>query len=253
VVNIVVDNQIQYKDIKLVVFDKDGTLFDLHKYWSFVIKQRATYFAEKYGHSSKNIFESLTKIMGLVNGNCISKKGPIGIRPRSYIKNEVYNTLQKSGFNLSLNDIDIGFNQVDRLVDMELNSLIDKLPGVDNLIKSLKNLGCYVTLATTDIQQRTIITLKHANMNSTFDFIIASDDVIESKPNREMIDKIIFQFSEINYSQVLLIGDSIVDLEMAKNSGINFIGVKTGTNADEFISSGELMVDYLSDIQLMAE
>jgi len=250
-VNLVADN-ICFNNIKLVVFDKDGTLFDLHKYWSFVIKQRALYFSDKYDCSSDKVYDVLTKNMGLVNENYISKKGPIGIKSRAFIINKVHKTLKNQVDNLSLNEVKDGFNKVDKIIDQELSNLVEKLPGVDYLISSLKNSGCFIALATTDIKQRTIKTLRHMKMESNFDYIVASDEVHESKPDREMIDTIISKYTGISCSQVVLIGDSMADLKMAKNSEIHFIGVKTGTNANEFISSGEPMVNYLTDIKLTA-
>ena len=70
----------------------------------------------------------------------------------------------------------------------------------------------------------------------------------KSKPNKEMIDKIISNFKDIKNSQVVLIGDSIADVNLAKNAGIHFVGVKTGTNADDFLMASDILVENLSDI-----
>ena len=47
-----------------------------------------------------------------------------------------------------------------------------------------------------------------------------------------------------------MIGDSISDLEMAKNANINFIGVTTGANSDEFIRNSEFLVESLLGIEV---
>ena len=247
-VNLIVDNK-SFNDIKLVVFDKDGTLLDLHKYWSFVIKQRAIYFSEKYKSAYVlNLLDELTKVMGLVNENYISKKGPIGIHPRSHIVNIVYKKLNSYEFEIEHKDVEEGFVIVDGIVDQNLNHLVEKLPGVDYLLSILKNLGCYIALATTDVSQRTYKTLNHAGIGTSFDCLISSDQVKKSKPNSEMIKKIISNFTDIKNSQILLIGDSIADVNLAKNAGIHFIGVKTGTNADDFLIASDILVENLSDI-----
>jgi len=248
VVNLIVDNK-SFNDIKLVVFDKDGTLFDLHKYWSFVIKQRAVYFSDKYKSAYVlNLLDELTKVMGLVDENYISKKGPIGIHPRSHIVNIVLKKLNSYGFEIEHKDVEEGFVIVDEIVDQNLNNLVEKLPGVDYLLSLLKNLGCYIALATTDVSQRTYKTLNYAGIEKSFDCLISSDQVKKSKPNSEMIKKIISNFTDINNSQILLIGDSIADVNLAKNAGIHFIGVKTGTNADDFLIASDILVENLSDI-----
>ena len=51
-------------------------------------------------------------------------------------------------------------------------------------------------------------------------------------------------------NNVILIGDSASDLEMAKNANINFIGVTTGANSDEFIRNSEHLVENLLGIEV---
>ena len=46
----------------------------------------------------------------------------------------------------------------------------------------------------------------------------------------------------------MLIGDSIADVNLAKNAGIHFIGVKTGTNPDDFLIASDILLENLSDI-----
>lgn len=247
-VNLVVGNKI-FNDIKLVVFDKDGTLFDLHNYWAFVIKQRAIFFSNKYKSSGvSNLFDELTHEMGLVDENYISKKGPIGIQPRSDIVKIVYKKLKSYGFEIKLIDVEKGFINVDKIVDQNLNHLVKKLPGVDYLLSILNKLDCFIAVATTDVSQRTSKTLNYAGIRKSFDCLISSDQVEKSKPNREMIDKIISNFKDIKNSQVVLIGDSIADVNLAKNAGIHFIGVKTGTNADDFLLASDILTENLSNI-----
>ena len=153
-----------------------------------------------------------------------------------------------SEFEIEHKDVEEGFVIVDESIDQNLNHLVEKLPGVDYLLSILKNLGCYIALATTDVSQRTYKTLNHAGIGTSFDCLISSDQVKKSKPNSEMIKKIISNFTDINNSQILLIGDSIADVNLAKNAGIHFIGVKTGTNADDFLIASDILVENLSDI-----
>ncbi len=56
----------------------------------------------------------------------------------------------------------------------------------------------------------------------------------------------------INRDNVVLIGDSTSDLEMAKNANINFIGVTTGANSDGFIINSEFLVDSLLKIKVLS-
>jgi phosphoglycolate phosphatase len=249
-VNLIVAEE-SLNDIELVIFDKDGTLFDLHKYWSFVIKERAKYFASFFtNHEVNSVFSMLIGVMGLIENDRISKIGPIGIKPRDYIIDLVYSALKIKSPNFSMKDVEYGFELIDSIIDNNFGKVIKKLPGVDEIISALKERGCLIVVATTDIEQRAITAFEYAKMLDYFDYIVGSDQVLHSKPDSEMVDVILDKFNYINRDNVVLIGDSISDLEMAKNANINFIGVTTGANSDEFIRNSEFLVESLLGIEV---
>jgi len=237
--------------IKLVIFDKDGTIFDLHKYWSFVIKERANYFSKLPLNSNINkVSENLKESMGLLKSDMLNKNGPVGVESRSYIVGLVCEVLGKFNYTINEHEVENGFKLIDKLIDKNLDKTIYKLPGVDRILDSLNNKMCYVTLATSDISSRAISTLTYANIIGKFDYIVASDQVCNPKPHKEIILKIISNFDSILPNEVVLIGDSMTDIDTAKNSGINFIGVNTGSSSVEFIERSNLLVDNLLDLEV---
>jgi len=247
-VNLIVAEE-SLNDIELVIFDKDGTLFDLHQYWSFVIIERAKYFSNMFSHPESDfIYSELLSSMGLVENNKINNVGPVGVRSRNFIIKLVYRIINDKDANIDIKDIEKGFVVVDSIVDHNFKSLIEKLPGVDDLILSLKESGCLIALATTDVSQRAIKALKYSQISNFFDYIIGSDNVMHTKPDSEMVDKILSKLNIVDRNNVVLIGDSITDLNTAINSKISFIGAMTGSNSDEFIKNTEFLVDDLSEI-----
>ena len=97
-------------NIKLAIFDKDGTIFDIHKYWSFIIKERARYFSKLVPSSNTDrIIEDLVVSMGLVKDNKLSKNGPVGIKSRAYIIDLVYKIVNKYENIISKSEIKNGF------------------------------------------------------------------------------------------------------------------------------------------------
>jgi phosphoglycolate phosphatase len=247
-VNLIVAEE-SLNDIELVIFDKDGTLFDLHQYWSFVIIERAKYFSNMFSHPESDfIYSELLSSMGLVENNKINNVGPVGVRSRNFIIKLVYRIINDKDANIDIKDIEKGFVVVDSIVDHNFKSLIEKLPGVDDLILSLKESGCLIALATTDVSQRAIKALKYSQISNFFDYIIGSDNVMHTKPDSEMVDKILSKLNIVDRNNVVLIGDSITDLNTAINSNISFIGTMTGSSSDEFIKNTELLVDDLSKI-----
>jgi phosphoglycolate phosphatase len=69
--------------------------------------------------------------------------------------------------------------------------------------------------------------LKHLNVYQYFDYIIGHDMVKNSKPDPEMILKILNKF-DLNKNETILIGDSHKDLYAAKNAQIDCILVNWG-------------------------
>ena len=74
---------------EIILFDKDGTLIDIHHYWSSMLKLRAALIIDKWfkNHiNKKNIERDLIDSMGvdLLSGK-IKLKGPVGIKSRNYI------------------------------------------------------------------------------------------------------------------------------------------------------------------------
>ena len=249
-VKIITDNFF-IDNIKLVVFDKDGTIFDLHKYWSFVITERAKYFSLLVSDINKNvIIDELVNSMGMVKDGKLSKNGPVGVKSRSYIIEVGYQIVKRYRGITSKDEIEDGFKFVDKVVDNNLDKVVDKLPGVDKLIHSLKGHGCFIAMATSDISKRAFSVLNHAEIIDYFDCVLASDQVTNPKPSSEIIHKIMSDFDNIKSSEVVLIGDSIVDLKTAKNSGINFIGVRTGSCSNELIQQSDFLVNSLLDIRI---
>ena len=249
-VNLIVAEE-SLNDIELVIFDKDGTLFDLHQYWSFVIIERAKYFSNMFSHPESDfIYSDLLSSMGLVENNKINNVGPVGVRSRNFIIKLVYRIINDKDANIDIKDIEKGFVVVDSIVDHNFKSLIEKLPGVDDLILSLKESGCLIALATTDVSQRAIKALKYSQISNFFDYIIGSDNVMHTKPDSEMVDKILSKLNIVDRNNVVLIGDSITDLNTAINSNISFIGTMTGSNSDKFILNTEFLVNSLAEIKL---
>jgi phosphoglycolate phosphatase-like HAD superfamily hydrolase len=48
----------------------------------------------------------------------------------------------------------------------------------------------------------------------------------------------------------VLIGDSVADLDMSINSGIRFIGVKTGLHSNRFLLDSRILVDTLLEVKV---
>jgi phosphoglycolate phosphatase len=76
------------------------------------------------------------------------------------------------------------------------------------------------------------------DLSHYFDMVVTALDVIKSKPDPESMLKIL-ESLRLNPSEVLYVGDSIVDLQTAQSSGVTFIAYK-----NDKISTGIVINDH---------
>ncbi len=91
--------------------------------------------------------------------------------------------------------------------------------------------------------------LKHLKVDHFFDYVVGHDMVTESKPNPEMILKIINKFN-LNHNECILVGDSHKDLYAANNAQIDCILVNWGFtdhNSNDSVQTVEQLKQKLNE------
>jgi len=77
-----------------------------------------------------------------------------------------------------------------------------------------------------------------------FDMVVTALDVKNPKPHPESIEKIIQRFN-LNREEIVFVGDSEIDKQTAKSSGIRFIAYKNREMAnDAFIEDHLALLDF---------
>lgn len=125
--------------------------------------------------------------------------------------------------------------------------------GVVELIHRLKGAGFVLGILSTKFRYRICQILDRYDLTGQFSVIVGGEDVRDHKPHPEGV----FSFlSEVSMTQeeVVLVGDSLVDAEVARRSGIDFLAVLTGTtSADDFSDySPVAIVNSVTEIECHA-
>lgn len=238
-------------NVKMVIFDKDGTLIDIHHYWCSMIEYRAEFFVKSINIENKEeLYNSLVDNMGI---DLISKKmkpqGPVGIKPRNFIVDVVLNTMLEYDKNYTKEIVESIFKEVDEYSKTKLNHIVKVLPNVKNLLEDLKQSNIQISIATTDLTQRAILAMKSLKLESYFVDIVGADLVENAKPNPDLVEYILRK-NNLSKEDVIVVGDSMADLNMAKNAKCRFLAVKTGLYSDEFIRYSEKIVDDFRYIEV---
>ena len=249
---IIVNNK-SFHNIELVLFDKDGTLIDIHHYWVSMIKLRAALLINRYFDGVNDKMESdLIDLMGVnIRSNKMKSDGPVGVKPREFIVNIVTQFLVKNKVYINNSDTEDLFKEVDASTEGKILPLIKLLPNVRELLQNLKDCHVKVAIVSTDITHRAVTAMKAVKLDNFFDIIIGGDKVEKTKPSPDLALRVM---SELNVSgdNVIVVGDHLVDMQMAQSANISVnIGVLTGISSkDDFFGKNVEIIDNLSFINV---
>ena len=238
-------------NIDLIIFDKDGTLIDVHYYWCGMIELRAEKLSKDYVgvFNQQAVRQELMSNMGIdLHTRKIKTEGPVGVKPREFIIKICYQTLKKYCESITVDQISSTFQAIDECSKQDLAALVKPLRGVEDLLLFLEKKNIKIAIATVDLTSRAKLAMDSIGLVNYFDYIVGSDLVKKSKPSPDLVNYICDKML-VDKNRVIVVGDSIVDLEMAESAGVGFIGVKTGLHSPEFLSGSKILVDDLTYIE----
>lgn len=237
------------KQIKGILFDKDGTLMDFYSSWVLVVTQLVDRLFEKleitYCPELKN---DLLFSIGF-HENEVDPGGFLAIGTTQDIYGAFVNVLV---------NVDVCQEKINGLEDWmteELFSLTkanrDNLkPTADlpGLLVQLRRHGMKIGIATADDRDSTKFFLDKIGIKSYFDFI-GTSDYFEKKPNPSMIQAFC-EIANISAEEVAVAGDTVVDLQFAKNGSAGLaIGVLSGVSGTSQLSGlADLIIESVGDI-----
>ncbi|EWH09703.1 HAD family hydrolase [Catenovulum agarivorans DS-2] len=98
----------------------------------------------------------------------------------------------------------------------------------EELLIKLKNAGCLLAVATGKSRAGLNRVFNSTGLAHLFDASICADES-QSKPHPAMLETLLTKL-DVSKQQTVMIGDTVHDLQMALNAGIDSIGVTCGVN-----------------------
>jgi len=130
-------------------------------------------------------------------------------------------------------------------------------PGIDNLLKKLKDSGKTLILATSKVEAQARTVLEHFDILKYFDFTAGCEVDGRRSKKDEVIEYCLEHFgilSDEEKAQAVMIGDRNHDIIGAGKNGIESIGVLYGYGSVEEITNGEYKADYVvNDVDGLTE
>lgn len=221
-------------EIKGILFDKDGTLFDYHQTWMPLNHKAAAVTARGDAELAHTL---------MVAG---------GWQPQTNTVSS--GSLLAAHTNREIVEAWMEFVpgwEIDHLTDL-LNNLFTEggtetaMPVTDLpvFLQGLRDIKLTVGVATSDSESSAIAMLRHFGAADLMDFIAGFDSGHGPKPEPGMVHAFCTT-TDLSLSEVIMVGDNRHDMEMGRNAGVAFcVGVLTGTSNREEL---EREADYVLD------
>jgi phosphoglycolate phosphatase len=227
VIDIIINKDV-IPNINLLIFDKDGTLIELYHYWSQMVALRAELICRRLGLNDE-YREGLMYDMGVdLKKNILRPDGPVGLKKREVVMQAAIDYLHGRGHDNTYNLCFDVFGEVDELSSLDLQKYIKPIDGTATLLNEAHLKGCKIAIATTDKSVRAKLAFRFLGLEEKIDIVLGADHVKESKPDPEMIFKILKELN-IQPDNAIMVGDALIDVQMGINAGLKAsIGVLTG-------------------------
>ncbi|HEK9101647.1 HAD family hydrolase [Bacillus pfraonensis] len=209
--------------IKAILFDKDGTLMDFHSIWIKVAEELVAELVELH---------RLPQSLRLTILEKIGVEGAF-VHPRSVLAAGTSHDIAKicCKYIPSVKESDMHHWISEKLFTLmyEHRSHMRMTADLPKLLQVLKEKGLILGIVTADDFAPTELFLKQCQLETFFDYIVASDTFPAQKPDKQIVESFCEEFG-LDPREVVVVGDTPTDLHLAKNSGACYaIGVLSGT------------------------
>ena len=237
-----------YKNIDLIIFDKDGTLFKLYPYCSKMVFERTKAICNELEKHDKTLQDWLILIMGVdLENHRIFPEGPIGVYSKYYAQDMLFEKMNSKGYNISKKELKNAFETADKNIN-RIEYLKDALVPVPGMIKFIEDISdkCNCAIYSNDMTKRLNDTLKLFGIEKNFNSILGSDLVEKHKPDPMGVNMILEEL-KIPPEKTAFIGDSVLDIECGKRAKCKYLlSVLSDISDLKFLksNSNELIKDF---------
>lgn len=200
--------------VKAVVFDLDGTLAEFNLDYKTIRAETLQYLVNQGFPASifslkETIFEMLKKA-------------------KVYLRNNgeriAFSTIQKHVFSIALKQ------------ELKAARETSLLPGVFEILKTLKKMKLKLAVFTLNSQQSTEYILENFRVKQFFDVIVAREAVNNVKPHRSHLSAVL-EALKVDADEAVVVGDSVVDMKSAKILKVAAAGIASDNDAAKKLNS----------------
>lgn len=240
-------------DAAAFVFDKDGLLFESKQFWIALSEERMRQI-RKLG--SDHLVTQWASCFGVKteDGYTVTDVDPSGILAVASPDEEITATaaLIVQILKLRWTEARDYANEIFRKADeeLELRRALKPRPGFPGIMERLRSYGVPYGVATSDTTARAMESFRIFDNPQALSFVICPRDVKRGKPHPDMLEEVSRRLG-VPTAQLVMVGDSYVDVEMARRAGAVGIGIpETEGMRKQMHELGAIVLESLDQIQL---
>lgn len=206
---------------EVIAFDKDGTLIDFDSFWISISVMAIRDVLKIFGAERLDVDEILASL-GVKDGKT-DIDGILCHGTYAQIGEKIGGFLRSAGCTEPREEIVAAvieaYNE-----NMESGEVKPTCENIREVLLKLKNGGRRLIVVTTDNLEITSMCLEKLDIKDLFDKIYTDDGKTPVKPNPQCI----FDYCQgegIDKDKVIMVGDTMTDVNFAKNAGIRIISV----------------------------
>lgn len=230
---------------KAIIFDKDGTLLDFDAFWVTISTAAVKDILKELDCENVSV-EDVLEALGVEEG-ITNIDGVLCSSTYSKIGDNIHFALTKCGYNFDLEHVRIiTLDAFARHVDKGIAK--GTCDNIREVLLKIKEEGIKIFVVTSDRLFTTEKSLKKLGIFDVFDGIYTDDGDVPPKPKPDCIYDICKKFS-LTPDEIIMVGDTINDVNFAKNGNIKMIGVAKGEkNIQRFLKHTDVVLPDVSYI-----
>lgn len=190
----------RYCNIKLIIFDLDGTLVDAYP----AITRSFNYCMDAFGYKRRSA-AVIRRAVGWGDQNLlkpfVSKKD---LLPALAVYRRHHRRALLKGARL--------------------------MRGAAALLGYLKDQGYRLAVASNRPSRFSLVLIRHLGLRKYFDYVLCADKLKRGKPSPEILRRIMRRF-KVHPRQTVYVGDMVIDAQAGRRAGVNTVIVTGGSSA----------------------